>query len=58
MTAYYANGKTRDVTEYVTWSEQPLTANDTDFQITFPYAMYRNEENSDTLEMDIRCPVR
>ena len=51
VTAYYANGKTRDVTEYVTWSEQPLTANDTDFQITFPYAMYRNEENSDTLEM-------
>ena len=51
VTAYYANGKTRDVTEYVTWSEQPLTANDTDFQITFPYAMYRNEENSDTSEM-------
>ena len=51
VTAYYANGMTRDVTKYVTWSEQPLTANDTDFQITFPYAMYRNEENSDTLEM-------
>ena len=51
VTAYYANGMTRDVTKYVTWSEQPLTANDTDFQITFPHAMYRNEENSDTLEM-------
>lgn len=51
VTAYYANGKTRDVTKYVTWSEQPLTANDTDFQITFPYAMYQNEENSNTLEM-------
>ena len=55
VTAYYANGKTRDVTEYVTWSEQPLTANDTDFQITFPYAMYQNEENSDTLEMTYGC---
>jgi len=52
VTAYYANGKTRDITAYVTWSETPLTANDTDFQITFPYAMYQNRENSDTLEME------
>lgn len=52
VTAYYANGKTRDITDYVTWSETPLTANDTDFQITFPYAMYQNRENSDTLEME------
>ena len=52
VTAYYANGKTRDITDYVTWSETPLTADDTDFQITFPYAMYQNRENSDTLEME------
>ena len=52
VTAYYANGKTRDVTKYVTWSEKPLTADDTDFQITFPYAMYQNRENSETLEME------
>ena len=43
---------TRDVTKYVTWSEKPLTADDTDFQITFPYAMYQNRENSETLEME------
>ena len=52
VTAYYTNGKTRDVTKYVTWSENPLKASDTDFQITFPYAMYQNRENSDTLEME------
>ena len=52
VTAYYANGMTRDVTKYVTWSDKPLEASDTDFQITFPYAMYQNRENSDTLEME------
>lgn len=52
VTAYYTNGKTRDVTKYVTWSENPLKASDTDFQITFPYAMYQNRENSETLEME------
>lgn len=52
VTAYYANGMTRDVTKYVTWSDKPLKASDTDFQITFPYAMYQNRENSDTLEME------
>lgn len=52
VTAYYANGMTRDVTKYVTWSDKPLKASDTDFQITFPYAMYQNRENSETLEME------
>ena len=40
------------MTKYVTWSDKPLKASDTDFQITFPYAMYQNRENSDTLEME------
>lgn len=40
--AHYANGFSRDVTEYADWSDEPLTANDTDFQIEFPYAMYQN----------------
>ena len=42
--AHYANGTSRDVTKYVTWSEEALTAEDTDFIITFPYAMYQNKE--------------
>jgi len=42
VTAVYTNGVTRDVTEYVTWSEEPLTGDDTDFMILFPHVMYQN----------------
>ena len=40
VSAVYANGAVRDVTDYVEWSEQPLTELDTEFQIWFPYVMY------------------
>ena len=46
VTAHYSNGLSRDVTEYVTWSEEPLTANDTDFIITMPYVMYQNQNGT------------
>ncbi len=42
VTAYYSNGAKRDVTKYVTWAKDPLTKADTEFVITFPYAMYQN----------------
>ncbi|MBQ7284445.1 MAG: PQQ-binding-like beta-propeller repeat protein, partial [Oscillospiraceae bacterium] len=42
VTAYYTNGLSCDVTEYVTWSQDPLTVDDTDFNIVFPYYMYQN----------------
>lgn len=42
--ATYANGLTRDVTKYVTWSEEALTADDTEFTIEFPYVMYQNKD--------------
>lgn len=43
VTAVYSNGMTRDVTDYVEWSDAALTANDTQFQIYFPYVMYHDE---------------
>ena len=42
--ATYTNGKTRDVTEYVTYSEESLTPDDTDLTITFPYVKYQNRD--------------
>lgn len=42
--ATYTNGKTRDVTEYVSYSEEPLTLDDTDLTITFPYVKYQNKD--------------
>ena len=45
VTAYYVNGAVRDVTEYVTYSQEPLTKEDAEFSVSFPYVMYHNEEN-------------
>ncbi|MBR3275704.1 MAG: hypothetical protein IKG08_03730 [Eubacterium sp.] len=42
VTAYLSNGMSRDVTEYLTWSNEPLTADDTDFQLEYPLVMYQN----------------
>ena len=46
VTAVYANGLRRDVTEYVEWSEEPLTALDTQFQIWFPHVRYHDENGA------------
>lgn len=46
VVAHYTNGTSRNVTAYVTWSEEKLTANDTDFVITFPYVMYQNQNGT------------
>ncbi len=42
--ATYTNGKTRDVTEYVNYSEESLTPDDTDLTIIFPYVKYQNRD--------------
>ena len=47
VTVTYANGKVRDVTRYVRFSTEPLTQEDTEFTILFPYAKYRNTDNAD-----------
>lgn len=44
VTAFYSNGLSRDVTNYVSWSKEPLTDDDTDFQISFPHVMYQNKD--------------
>ena len=54
----YTNGKTRDVTKYVTWSTEPLAADDTKFAIRFPFAKYRNADNTDgTSDAGIRVEL-
>ena len=45
VTATYANGRTRDVTNYVSWSEDALTEEDTLFTISFQHVMYHNRED-------------
>lgn len=45
--AHFTNGVTKDVTQYMTWSEEPLTAEDTDFQLEYPIVMYQNKNGAE-----------
>lgn len=45
ITAFYANGMSRDVTAYVSWPEEGLTLADSAFTISYPYGMYQNQED-------------
>ena len=42
VTATYSNGLTRDITKYVTYSEEPLTTRDTDITVYFKHVLYNN----------------
>ncbi len=44
--AVYSNGLRRDVTDYVEYSDKPLTLKDDQIQIYFPYVMYHDEEGA------------
>lgn len=45
VTATYANGKTRDVTQYVTFDREIVTKENPAITISFPYVMYHNQED-------------
>ncbi|MBR3786421.1 MAG: PQQ-binding-like beta-propeller repeat protein [Firmicutes bacterium] len=45
VTATYRNGKTRDVTKYVTYDLTKITEKEKTVTITFPHVQYHNEEN-------------
>ena len=51
VTATYANGKTRDVTKYVTASA--IEVGDTYVTLTFPYVMYHNEGNGTAMDAGV-----
>jgi hypothetical protein len=55
VTATYANGKTRDVTAYVTASE--IAEGDTTVTLTFPYVMYHNQENGTAMDAGVTTPA-
>ena len=59
VTATYTNGKTRDVTEYVEYSTDPLTEDDIEMTLTFSRVMYRDTDdgNNDNDQNNINQPV-
>lgn len=42
VTAHYTNGTSRDVTEYLLLSHEPLQSTDRDFTLMLPYVLYQN----------------
>ena len=46
ITAEYENGVTRDVTDYVAWSAEPLTEDDTELEIRFEHVLYGNRSGN------------
>lgn len=50
VVAAYTNGITRDITDYVTYSKEPLTENDTEFAITFEHVMYQDQDGNAGVE--------
>ena len=53
VTATYANGKTRDITDYVTIDLQKVTSDKSTATIVFPYVMYHNEEYGTSMESGV-----
>ena len=50
VTATFSNGIVRDVTDYVSYSAEPLTLDDTDFFISYEYVMYQNKDGEAGVE--------
>ena len=48
VTATYANGLTRDVTDYVTYKTTPLTLNDLSVGISFTHQMYKDVDDQNS----------
>lgn len=53
VTATYANGMTRDITDYITYSKNPLTKEDTEFTISFEHVMYHNAEKGTAMQSGV-----
>ena len=53
VTATYANGMTRDITAYVSYGTEPLTAEDARFTISFDHVMYHNEETGTAMNAGV-----
>jgi hypothetical protein len=57
VTATYANGKTRDVTDYVSYYQNALTAQDSVFTISFPHVLYHNQEDGTAMKSAVATTI-
>ena len=54
VTATYANGKTRDITDYVTCNADPFSDGNTIVTISFDHVMYHNVEDGSAMNSGVR----
>ena len=57
ITATYANGMTRDITAYVTYSDEALTVQDTTLTISFAHVMYQNREEGSSMVSGVQTQI-
>ena len=50
MPGKYSNKTQKDITNYISYSKEPLTQDDTEFIITFPHVMYQNKNGQAGVE--------
>ena len=57
VTATYANGMTRDVTDYVSFIQEGLTEQDVNFTISFTHVMYHNQEDGTSMQSGVATTI-
>ena len=55
VTAVYTNGTQKDITDYVTYSTEALTTEDTELMIEFTHTMYQNKDGQ--VGVDYTAPL-
>lgn len=53
VTATLKNGLTRDVTAYMSYSTDPLGAEDETFTLSYPHVLYHNQENGTAMDAGV-----
>ena len=46
VTARFANGAEKDVTQYLSWSADALTADDTEFELRYEHVLYQDRDGA------------
>ena len=57
VTATYAKGMTRDITSYVSYHQEALTAQDNSFTISFPHVLYHNQEDGTSMKSGVATTI-
>ena len=57
VTATYANGMTRDITDYISYHQEALSAQDNNFTISFKHVLYHNQEDGTAMKSGVATTI-